>query len=761
MNEINITGRLDPQKRPAELVKGSNEQGELQAGKPIAVTPLIGRDAELSLLEDRWDRAQDGMGQVVMVAGDAGLGKSRLIQAITQQAKEDVSSTRGSGAVESGTGSHGQPPFVIEWRCSRHCQNSDLYPVSDFMERLLGFANDQSPADRFDLLARHLEDFNLGQPESVGLFAKLLFLPPGERYLAAGLTPAREREETFSMLLQWLDAHAAKRPVLFVIEDLHWCDASTLEFLGQFIARRPDERILTILTFRREFTIPWSAAAHHTVLSLSRLTRRQVAQWIRRGSHERLPDSLVAQIYERTAGVPLLVEEFTRLVRESAEAARCSEASPSGGATEAEIPATLSDLVVARLDRIASDREIAQFAAALGRQFDYELLAAALSVDEQRLEDELAKLVAANILFAEGQLPHRSYLFKHSLVEEALYNTIEEPKRRQFHRQIAEVMESRLPVMIDLPPELLAEHFLKAGAIQKAVEYRLKAGLRSRDRFANVEAVSHFNKGLELLELLEPSAERDSRELELLGPLGTAYIGWRGYAAPEVGPVFHRAHILCERVGQTPQVFAIMWGNFAFHVVRGDLKICTELAEEAVAFGERLNDPGILMEALFLRGVTRLYRGDFAGTRESCTRALDEFDDRARAAFWAATVGEDAGVTHRCYLALAWWFLGFPERALQLNQEMLELARSVNQPFSLAYALHHTAWLYQLCRLGRRTEEFGQEQMRLATDQGFLFWHASGALYAAGGLLLQGKTEESMQLLQNGVVSYRVTGSEL
>jgi predicted ATPase len=276
---------------------------------------------------------------------------------------------------------------------------------------------------------------------------------------------------------------------------------------------------------------------------------------------------LVAQIYERTAGVPLLVEEFTRLVRESAEAARGSKGSPSGaGASGSDIPATLADLVVARLDRIASDREIAQFAATLGRKFDYELLAAALSADDQRLEDELAKLVSADILFAEGQLPRCSYRFKHSLVEEALYNTIDEPKRRQFHRQIAQVMESRLPAMVDVPPELLAEHFLKAGMIPKAVEYCLKAGVRSRDRFANAEAVSHFNKGLELLELLEASVERDSRELELLGPLGTAYIAWRGYAAPEVGPVFHRAHILCERVGQTPQLFAIMWGNFAFHI---------------------------------------------------------------------------------------------------------------------------------------------------------------------------------------------------
>src|SRR5262249_1195786 len=257
------------------------------------------------------------------------------------------------------------------------------------------------------------------------------------------------------------------------------------------------------------------------------------------------------------------------------------------------------------------------------------------------------------------------------------------------------------------------------------------------------------------------SAERDARELELLAPLGTAYIAWRGYAAPEVGPVFRRAHALCERVGQTPQLFPIMWGNFAYHVVRGDFVICGDLAEEAMAFGALLNDPGILMETLFLRGVTQLYRGDFAGARVSCARGIADFDDRERTAFWAGLVGEDAGVTHRCYLALALWHLGFPDRALQLNGEMSQLARALNHPFSLEYALHHTGWLYQHCRLGVQAHAAGDEQVRVATEQGFTFWHASGPLYAASGLLLQGQTERGLRLLQEGLDAYRDTGAEL
>jgi predicted ATPase len=438
-----------------------------------------------------------------------------------------------------------------------------------------------------------------------------------------------------------------------------------------------------------------------------------------------------------------------------------SQTTPNPTGVAREIPATLQDLVIARLDRMASNREVAQLAATLGRRFDYDLLAAVVPVDEQTLRAELAKLVSAGILYVKGQPPQCAYLFKHTLLEEALYSAIDKPRRQQFHQQVAEVMEGQFKNLAETQPELLAEHFAEAGIIEKAVAYCLKAGLRSRDRFANVEAISHLTKGLKLLETLDESAERDARELEFLGPLGTAYIAWRGYAAPEVGPIFRRAHALCERVGQTPQVFAIMWGNFAFHIVRGDFRICTDLAEEAIAFGERLNDPGILMEALFLRGVTRLYRGDFAGTRDCCSLAIAEFDDRERTAFWAGLVGEDAGVTHRCYLALALWHLGFADQALQLNDEMLELAQGINQPFSLEYALHHTGWLHQHCRLGVRTHAAGNEQIRIATEQGFLFWHASGTLYAAGGLLLQGRLEQGLRLLQKGLEAYRATGAEL
>ncbi len=733
-----------------DIAPGQRSASDARASAPP--TPLTGRDTELSLLKDRWEQAQEGMGQFVLVIGEAGLGKSRLVQTLARAVEEDA------GFTVLGD----RRPVVIEWRCSEQFQNSELYPVTDYWDRLLGSDHDSSPADRFERLARYLEDFNIARPEIVALFAKLLLLPPDERYPEAGLSPAREREETFSALREWLLAHARACPVLFVVEDLHWIDASTLEFLKQFTSEGPHDRILTVLTFRPEFRTSWPALAHQTNLALNRLTRRQVADWMRRDAGDRLPEALVAQIYHRTGGVPLLVEEFSRLACESAMFAASGGASRPGPSVSArELPATLQELVLARLEQMSCNRDVAQVAATIGREFGYDLLAAVVALDDEILRAELSKLLAAGILYVAGQPPASSYLFKHVLIEEALYSAIGEARRRQFHQKVADVIETQFTHLVETQPERLADHLAEAGSIERAIGFCLKAGMRSCDRCAHAEAIGQFSRGLKLLESLPPSGERDTRELELLGPLGTATIAARGYAAPEVGPIFQRARALCERVEQRPELFTMMWGNFAFHIVRGDFRICSELAEEAMTFAERFGDPGLLMEALFLKGLTRLYRGDFAGARDCCARAVAEFDDRERNAFWARLVGEDAGVTHRCYLALALWHLGFPEQALNLNDEMVQLARSLNHPFSLEYALHHTGWLRQHCRLGAKTQLAGEEQVRVATEQGFLFWHASGTLYSAAGMLLQGRLEPGIRLLQTGLEAYRGTGAEL
>jgi predicted ATPase len=426
-----------------------------------------------------------------------------------------------------------------------------------------------------------------------------------------------------------------------------------------------------------------------------------------------------------------------------------------------EIPATLQDLVMARLDRMEEEREVAQLAAVLGREFSFELLAAAAALDEPTLQAELAKLAQAEILYPKGRPPQCTYIFKHALLEDALYNALVKGKRQQFHRRVAEALEARFPQTVKTQPELLAHHFTEADQPDKAIGYWLRAGLRSRERSAEIEAIGHLTKGLELLQTLNESAERDTRELELLSPLGTAYIASRGYAAPEVGPVFRRARELCERVGQASQLFAIILGIWEWHTARGDLRLCRDLAAEGMEFAGRLNDPGIMMEALFMSGGTMLYRAEFAGARDRFATAVAEYDDRERTKFWAGHTSHNAGVTCRSNLAVSLWHLGHPDQALKINREMLQLARQIGHPYSLAYALHHAGWLYQYCRLGAEVQAAAEEEMTIAAEQRFALWHATGTFFRGAGILLQGELEEAMPLLLKGLDAFRASGAEL
>jgi class 3 adenylate cyclase/tetratricopeptide (TPR) repeat protein len=744
--------KLKGSAQPVELfhVQGVGEtRSPVEAAAPAGLTPLTGRDTEVSLLKDRWERAKEGMGQVVLIIGEAGLGKSRLVYTL----KEHVLGEMVEGEVDAP---------VIEWRCLPHFQNTALYPAIDFYERALAFGREEPPQARFDRLVHRLEQYGLARPETVPLWASLLSLLTTDRFPALSLSPVRQREETFRAMLEWLHARAARRPVLFVVEDLHWVDASTLEFLRHFLAEGLHDSILTLLTFRPEFQTPWPALAHQTTLALTRLTRRQVGDLIRKKVGSALPEALIEQIYDRAGGVPLFVEEFAKMVQESG----AQDQAGAGGARVPallthEIPSTLQDLVMARLDQMEGERDLAQLAATVGREFSYDVLAAVARVDEPTLEAELARLVKVEILYPKGRVPRCTYIFKHALLEDALYNTLVKEKRQQFHRRIAEVLEEKFPQTVETRPELLAHHFTEAGLTGKAISYWLKAGLRSRERSANTEAIGHLTKGLALLGTLDESPERDAWELQLLNPLGTAYQSARGYSAPEVGPVFHRARTLCDRIGQPEQRFVVMWGAWAWNAVRGDFRRAAVLAAEAVDFANRVDDPGMKMEALFQLGFTMFNRADFAGAREHCGRALADYDDFERTKKWAAYTGQDAGATHRIYLALALWHLGYPDQALMVNQGARERARTLGQPYTMAEVANRTSWFFQHCRLGAEAVAAAEEGSAIAAEQGFAYWHATAMVYKAAGIVLLGRPKEALPLLLKGLDAYRVTCAEM
>jgi class 3 adenylate cyclase/predicted ATPase len=738
--------------QPLELfqVLGISEaRGPFEAAGPAGLTPLTGRDHEISLLKDRWEQIQEGMGQVVLLVGEPGLGKSRLVHTL----KEHVLGQAVEGEVDAP---------VIEWRCSPHYQNTVLHPAIDFYENALGFRPEEPPQNRFDRLLQGLAEYDLARPEVVPLWAALLSLPIPERFPPLALPPARLREETFRLLLEWLHVRTAPRPVLFVVEDLHWADASTLEFLGQVVAEFQHDRVLILLTFRPEFKPPWTPVDHQTRLALPRLTRRQVGDLVRNKAAGTLSDAAIEQVYERAGGVPLFVEEFTKLIHDSAA---LDQAGVPGAAAPAllghEIPSTLQDLVMARLDRMEGGREVAQLAAVLGREFSHELLAAVATVDEPTLLTDLGRLAQAEILYPKGRPPRCSYLFKHALLEDALYNSLIKSKRQQHHRRIGEVLEAGFPQTVETQPELLGHHFTEAGQTEKAIGYLFKAGQRSRERSAFCEAIGHLTKGLALLGTLEKTPERDERELQFLTALGPAYIAARGYAAPEAGPTLLRARELCQRVGSPQQLFGIMLGLWEWRIVRGELRLCVDLAADGMKLAETLNDPGMWMEALFMPGVTHFYRGQFAGARVCYENALTTYDDRERTKFWSTYSGHNASVTHRCYLALTLWHLGYPDQALKLARETCDLARTIGHEFSLCHAVDFAAFLAYYCRLGPELLALAAEEMAIATEQGFPFWHTLGTLHQGAGLLLQRQREEALPVLRKGFGAFRATGAEV
>jgi serine/threonine protein kinase/predicted ATPase len=757
-----IRGHFDCTGLGSRTVKGVSQPVELflahgigkdlnrvEVGERTGLTPLVGRDHEISLLKDRWEQAQEGMGQVVSIIGEPGLGKSRLVHTL----KEHVLGEMVEGEVDSP---------VIEWRCSPHFQNTALYPATNFYERALAVDREEPPQARFDRLVHRLQQYGLARPETVPLWASLLSLPATDSYPARSLSAVRQREETFRAILDWLHTRAARRPILFVVEDLHWVDASTLELLAQFLAEGIHDSILTVLTFRPEFTTPWPARSHQTTLALNRLTRRQAGDLMRTKVGGALSENVLQQIYDKAGGVPLFVEEFAKMVQESA----ASDQSGVGDARSLalsthEIPSTLQDLVMARLDRMEDERDLAQLAAALGREFTYDVLAAVASEDERTLQAALAKLVQAEILYPKGPPPRCTYIFKHALLEDALYNALVKNKRQQFHRRIAAALEERFRQTAETQPELLAHHWTESGLTERAVGYWLKAGLRSRERAAESEAIGHLTKGLAILETLQETRELDDLKLKILTTLAPAYIAVRGYAAPEVGPILHRAHELCQRIGDEPQQFGIMLGNWEWHLVRGDLRPSVALAAEGMMLAERLNDPGMLMEALFMRGATMFYRAQFAEARACYEEAVTAYDDRARTKFWAAHTGHNAGVTHRCYLALVLWHLGYPDQALKLDRETRELARTIGHSFTTGHAADFTAFLSHHCRLGAELVAAAEEELALAADQGFQLWQACGTLHKGAGMLLVGRREEALPLLLKGLSAFRATGTEV
>lgn len=719
--------------RAFRVLKRSEAQNRVETA--TALTPLVGRDREVGLLQDSWERAREGAGQVVMLVGEPGIGKSRLVHVLKQQVVE----------------AEGAPRSVVEWRCAPFHQNSSLYPAVDFFERRLGFPREAPATERLAALEEHLAELGLAMPDTVPLFAQMLSIRYEDRYPALNLSPARAKERTLEVLLSWARQVAQAHPLLFVVEDLHWMDATSLEFLSMVVEHGVADRVLTVLTFRPEFVPAWPRKLHCTQLALNRLTKRQTAEMIRRGLEDASP-AMVEQLTARTDGVPLFVEEFTRMAKESGLA--------SGAVDAQAIPGSLNDLLMARVDRIAGTRELIQLGATLGREFTHEMLHAVTAQELGSLQRELDRLVEAGILHSKGPTGSRSYVFKHALIQDAAYQSLVRAHRQKLHGDVARVIEERFPALAEAQPEWVAHHHTEAEQLALAVRWWERAGARSLVRFANVEAIGHFHRGLEVLARCPAGVERDRTELGFQSQLAVALLMTKGWAAPELVAVHARARELCKKLGEDAAMFHTMWGTWAWRLLRAELDIARQLSDELLELARSWKDAGCIKEAHWAVGCTSLFRAELARGHEHFRKA-DELHDPVASAHHAKFTGQNSGATLGAHWGWLLWLYGRPDQALARGREGLERARAIGEPFTIEFAAYHLGPVYQLCRMRDETKAMADLTLAIADEQSFAIWKGLGTLCRGSALLLAGKAAEAVATLRDGLGWFNATGARL
>jgi class 3 adenylate cyclase/predicted ATPase len=728
-----------------QVLYESTARSRLEAAGSASLTPLVGREQEVALLLGRWAQVKEGLGQVVLLNGEAGIGKSRLVQVLTAQVALEPQA------------------WLTACQCSPYHQNTALHPLIDLLERVvLHFDREETPAQKLSKLEGFLVQYGLPLAEAVPLFADLLSIPLGADYSPPTLSPEQQKQRTLHALLTILMCIAAQQPVLFVMEDLHWVDPSTLELLNLLVDQGPTARILALFTCRPDFSPPWMGRAHLTQVTLNRLPRRQAAELTGRVAHGKaLPAELVEQVVAKTDGVPLFVEELTKMVLESGLLQERGERYElTGPLPPLAIPATLHDSLMARLDRLATIKSLAQLGATLGREFSHGLLQAVSLWDESTLEQGLHQLVAAEFLYQRGVPPQATYVFKHALIQEAAYQSLLKSTRQQYHQRIAQVLTASFPEICRTQPELVAQHYTAAGLAEQAVVYWQRAGQQASVRSANLEAISHLTTGIELLAGLPETPERTRHAVILHIALGAALQLAKGHAAPEVEQAYSQARMLCQEMGETTDLVPVLFGLWRFYILRAELRTARELGDTMLHLAQRPDEPTLAVIAHWATGLTWLWLGVFPAARQYLEETIVRSTPDQRRVI-VSHVGNEPGVPCRLYVAIILGLLGSPEQALTRLHEGLAVPPELSHPFSLAVARCLAAFVYQIRRDVSAVQEQAEAAIALTTEQGFPQWAAQGTILRGWVLAMQGQGEEGRAQIQQGIAAWRATGAAL
>ena len=727
-------------------VRPRSVESRFEALHKTGLTALVGREEEIALLLRRWSRAITGEGQVVLLSGEAGIGKSRLTVVLLERVASE-------------------PHARLRYFCSPQHTDSPLYPIIGQMERAAGLAHNDTPRTKLDKLNTLLAQTSTSIEDSA-LFAELLSLPNDGRYPALDLTSQQRRQKTLDALISRIEALTHRNPVLMIFEDAHWIDPTSLEVLGRAIDRIASLRVLMIATFRPEFEPPWIGQPHVTALTINRLTQRHVATLIERVVGDRLlPARIRQEIIERTDGIPLFVEEMTKAVLEAdgeGEMWRTAAAIPPPALAA---PPGLQASLLARLDRLGPAKEVAQIGAAIGREFSYALLASVVRQPREELGSALDRLIAAGLLFLKGVPPHATCVFKHALVQDAAYGTLLREPRRALHARIAQTLEGQFTEIAETQPELLARHCTEAGLIEKAAALWGTAGQRSLARSAMVEAVEQLTHALSQIEALPGTPSLRREQIKLQVALITPLIHINGFAAPEAKAAAERARLLIERaeaLGEPLEdplaLFSVLYGFWIANWVAFDGDVVRELAAQFLTLAEKQGAIVPLMIGHRIMGVALLCTGDVAQGRAHLDRAIALYDPAEHQPL-ATRFGVDAGVSILSFRSFALWILGYPEAALADSEQALSYAREFGQAATLMYALTVTSITHTYCGNYAAAKMQSDEVVALADKKGTLFWKAAGILRQGSLLALTGKASDAARMITTEIAGLPSKGA--
>jgi class 3 adenylate cyclase/predicted ATPase len=723
-------------------------ESRFEALRASDLTALVGREEETELLLRRWSRAKSGAGQVVLLSGEAGIGKSRLAAVLLEHLADE-------------------PHTRLRYFCSPQHTDSALYPIIGQMERAARLARDDTPRAKLDKLAAQLAKTSTST-EDAALIAEMLSLPNDGRYPARELTPEHRRQGTLEAVISQMQALARQNPVLMIFEDAHWADPTSLEAFGRVVDRIAALRVLLIVTFRPEFEPPWIGRPHVTALTINRLTESEVDAMIDRiVGNKLIPASVRPDIIERSDGIPLFVEEMTKAVLEAEGESAAQHVAAAVPSPTPAVPASLHASLMARLDRLGPAKEIAQIGAAIGREFSHPLLAAVVRRPEAELRSALDRLIAAGLLFRHGAPPHAAYLFKHALVQDAAYGTLLREPRRALHARIAEILERQFAEIAENQPELVARHCTEAGLIERAAALWGKAGQRSLERSALVEAIEQLTQAIDLMATLPATPTLRQQQIELQVALISPLLHVKGYATPEAKAAADRARLLIEQAEALGEplkdpllLFSVLFSLFiiSFNAFDGDAM--RKLAPEFLALAERQGATAPITIGHSIMGVCSTFTGELVEGQAHFARALELYDPEAHRPL-ATRFSVDSKVRTLGFRSPASWFLGYPETALAESKHALEYAREIGQAGNLMFILYWACITETLRGNYASGETLSDELIALADQKGSPFWKAMGVAVRGCIFALTGRAADAVQVITSGLTAYQSLGTTL